>query len=172
MAPLSFRSLGRDDLPLLHEWLQRPHVHAWWSDHETLEEVVEHYLPAIDGDDPTDHFLVLADGRPVAFIETYLIADYPEWAELIGAAEGAAGVDLLIGDEELTGKGLGTRMLAQFLDEIVFARPGTTHCLADPDVRNEASIRLFAKLGFRVVREFVDPADEQLHALVRLDRPR
>ena len=28
-----------------------------------------------------DHFLVLADGRPVAFIDTYLIVDYPEWAE-------------------------------------------------------------------------------------------
>ena len=149
-------------------------MHAWWSDHRDAGRGSSSTTcQAIDGDDPTDHFLVLADGRPVAFIETYLIADYPEWAELIGAAEGAAGVDLLIGDEELTGKGLGTRMLAQFLDEIVFARPGTAwHCLAGRTYAVEASIRLFAKLGFRVVREFVDPADEQLHALVRLDRPR
>ena len=37
------------DLRLLHEWLQREHVRTWWSKHETYEDVVEHYLPAIEG---------------------------------------------------------------------------------------------------------------------------
>ena len=35
---------------------------------------------------------------------------------------------------------------------------------------NTASLRLFAKAGFRHVREFIDPDDGRTHALVRLDR--
>ena len=34
-----------EDLRLLHEWLQRPHVRRWWTGCETYEQVVEHYLP-------------------------------------------------------------------------------------------------------------------------------
>ena len=156
------------DLRLLHGWLQRPHVQRWWSDRETYDEVVEHYLPSIEGDEPTDHYLVLLDGRPIGFIETYLVSDHPDYAALVGVGEGVAGVDLFIGDEALTGQGLGTEIIRRFVEEIVFATPTTIGCIADPDVRNVASIRAFEKAGFRLVKEFVE--DGELHALVRRDR--
>lgn len=158
-------------MPLLHEWLQRPHVHEWWRDHSTLEEVVEHYGPAIDGDEPTDHYVVLLDGRAIGFVETYLITDYPDWETTVNAETGAVGVDLFIAEPELIGHGLGTRLLQQFVDEIAFARPGATHCLADPDSANAASLRMFEKAGFRVVGEFIDSGDDRPHTIVRLDRP-
>jgi len=46
----------------------------------------------------------------------------------------------------------------------------TLACTADPDVKNTASLRAFEKAGFRAVREFVDPDDNELHALVRRER--
>ena len=170
LGALRFRGLAADDLPLLHEWLQRPHVRRWWNDHETLEDVVAHYLPSVEGDDPTDLYLALLGERPVGFVQTYLVADYAEYVALVGGGDGIAGVDLFLADEELTGGGLGTEVLRRFVDEIVFARPQTVACLADPDVRNRASVRAFEKAGFRVVRELVDPGDGQTHALVRRDR--
>jgi RimJ/RimL family protein N-acetyltransferase len=150
--------------------LQRPHVHEWWNDHTTLAEVVDHYGPSIDGGDPTDHYVVLLDGQPIGFVETYLIADYPDWEATVGGEPGAVGVDLFVADPTLTGKGLGTRLLRQFVGEVALERPGATHCLADPDAANAASLRAFEKAGFRVVREFVDPDDQRPHALVRFDR--
>jgi len=159
-----------DDLPLLHEWLQRPHVERWWREGETYEKVVERYLPAIQGSDPTDHYFVLLDDRPVGFVQTYVVADYPEHAQLVAADPGAAGVDLLIAEEALTGHGLGTELLRRFVSEVVFAGPATTHCIADPEVENIASVRAFEKAGFRIVKEFLDPGDGKRHALVRLDR--
>src|SRR4051794_27708733 len=167
---LCFRPLGPDDLRLLHEWLQRPHVRRWWHDRETYEEVVEHYLPSITGDDPTDLYVVLLDDGAVGFVQTYLVADYPEYAELTGVGDGVAGVDLFIADAELTGRGLGTGLLRRFVEEVVFARAATTACVADPDVGNTASLRAFEKAGFRVVGEVVDPEDAQLHALARRHR--
>ena len=171
MPALSFRPLQPGDLPLLHEWLQRPHVRRWWTERESYDEVVARYLPAIEGADPTDLYLALLDEEPVAFVQTYLVADYPEHAAVVEGGAGAAGVDLFIADEERTGKGLGAALLRRFVEEIVFATPSTTHCLADPEVDNAPSIRAFEKAGFRVVGEFVDPGDGKRHALVRLDRP-
>lgn len=166
--------MAEADLPLLHEWLERPHIRRWWGEKtRTFEQVVEHYLPSIEGHDPTDHYVVLLDKRPVGMVQTYLVSDYPEHAELMGVSDSAtAGVDILIGEEELIGQGLGTQMLCRFVSEVVFARSTTESCIADPDVLNVASVRAFEKAGFRVVREFLDPSDGQTRALVRLDRDR
>lgn len=161
-----------DDLRLLHEWLQRPHVRQWWGEPRTFEGVVEHYQPAIDGRDPTDHYLVVIGGRPVGMVQTYLVADYPEHAKLMSISDSTtAGADILIGVAELTGQGIGTEILEQFVTEIVFRRPGTTCCVADPDVRNIASLRAFEKAGFHTMRTFLDPSNGQTRVVVRLDRP-
>jgi RimJ/RimL family protein N-acetyltransferase len=168
---LSFRPMVADDLRLVHDWLQRPHVRRWWAERRTYDDVVAHYLPAIDGTDPTDHYLVLLDGLPVGMLQTYLVADYPAYAELIEIGDSStAGADILIGEEDLTGRGLGTEVLRRFVADVVFARPETTACVADPDERNLASVRAFEKAGFHVERTFVDPEDGQTHALVRRDR--
>jgi RimJ/RimL family protein N-acetyltransferase len=167
---IRFRPLNAEDLRLVHEWLQRPHVRRWWRDRESYEEVVEHYLPSIEGDEPTDHYVALLGDEPIGFVETYLVADHPEYAALIGVGEGVAGVDLFIADGALTGRGIGTEILRRFVDDVVFATASTTGCVAGPDARNVASIRAFEKAGFRVVKEFVEPEDGQIHTLVRRDR--
>jgi RimJ/RimL family protein N-acetyltransferase len=167
---IGFRTLEEADLRLLHEWLRREHVRRWWDDHSSYEDVAEHYLPAIEGRKPADLYLILLDDRPVGFIQTYLVADYPDFAARVGLGVGVAGVDLFIGEEELTGKGLGSEVLRAFVRDVVFAESGTTACIADPDVRNAASIRAFEKADFRRAGEFFDPNDGQRHALVRLDR--
>jgi len=167
---IAFRLITREDVPLVHEWHQRPHVKRWWTARDTLEETEEHYVPTIDGREPTDHYLALLDGEPFGMIQTYLVSDYPDYAALIGEGEGTAGVDLYIADESLTGRGLGTELLRRFVEEIVFAHPETTAATADPDKRNIASIRAFEKAGFRIVREFHDPEDDAPHLLVRRER--
>jgi RimJ/RimL family protein N-acetyltransferase len=167
---ITFRLMTRDDLQLVHEWHQRPHVVRWWTARRTFEETENHYLPTIEGAEPTQHYLALLDGEPLGMIQTYLVSDYPDFAALVEEGEGTAGLDLFIGDEDLTGQGLGTEMIVRFLDEIVFARPETTACIADPDLKNTASLRAFEKAGFSAVRELVDPEDGQVHALMRRER--
>ena len=167
---LEFRRLGSEDLPLLHEWLQREHVRRWWTERQTYAEVVDHYLPAIEGQEPTDLYVIDADGRPVGFIQTYQVADHSEYRKLVQVEEGVAGVDLFIAESELVGRGLGSEALRQFVDEVVFTNASVHACIADPDVDNIASLRAFEKAGFTRVREFVDPSDERPHALVRRER--
>ncbi len=170
-SDVGFRPLGRDDLPLVYDWLGREHVRRWWGDRAGYDEAVAEYLDAIEGRDPTDLYVIVVAGEDAGLIQTYLLADYPEYAVLVDAGDEAAGLDVFLGDTSLIGSGLGTHVIHAFVSEFVFARPETRACVADPDVSNLASIRAFEKAGFTAVSTFTDPEDEQLHAVMRLDRP-
>jgi aminoglycoside 6'-N-acetyltransferase len=163
---IEFEPLRHEHLPLLHEWLEREHVRRWWRD--DLDDSITEYAKAIDGLDPSDHYLILLDGRPVGMIETYLVADFPEWDTIVEVGVGVAGVDLLIGEEDLTGQGLGPRVLEAFGRKVVFARPGTHACVAAVDEENRPSWRAFEKAGFRYVRDVEE--EGRPHRLMRLDR--
>jgi aminoglycoside 6'-N-acetyltransferase len=80
---LRFRPMAAQDLPLLHEWLQREHVRRWRRGEETYEQVVAQYLPSIDGRDPARLFVVQLDGRDVGFVQTYRTEDEPEWDAVV-----------------------------------------------------------------------------------------
>jgi aminoglycoside 6'-N-acetyltransferase len=163
---IEFQPLRKDDLPLVRDWLERPHVREWWRD--SLDESITEYEQAIDGLDPSEHYLIVLDRRPIGMIETYLVSDHPEWEEIVQVGEGVAGVDLLIGEDGLTGRGLGPRILEAFTDEIVFARPTTHAAVAAVDEANRRSWRAFEKAGFRYVGDVEE--DGRPHRLMRLDR--
>ena len=138
----------------------------------SYDEAVAEYLAAIEGRDPTDLYAIVVAGEGVGLIQTYLLADYPEYAALVDAGDEAAGLDVFLAEASLTGSGLGTHVIRTFVSEVVFARAETQACLADPDVRNLASIRAFEKAGFTAVDDLRRSGGRQLHAVMRLDRPR
>jgi aminoglycoside 6'-N-acetyltransferase len=164
---IEFRPLRKDDLPLVRDWLEREHVRKWWRD--SLDESIAEYEKAIDGLDPSAHYLIVLDGRPVGMIETYLVSDHPDWEQIVRVGEGVAGVDLLIGEEDLTGRGLGPRVLETFAEEVVFANDATLACVAAVDEANRRSWRAFERAGFHYVRDVEE--EGRPHRLMRLDRP-
>jgi RimJ/RimL family protein N-acetyltransferase len=171
-SDVGFRALTVGDLPLVYDWLGRAHVRRWWGVRADYEEAVAEYLAAIEGRDPTDLYVIVVAGEDAGLIQTYLLADYPDYAALVDAGDEAAGLDIFLGDVHLTGSGLGSYVIRTFASDVVFGRAETRACVADPDVRNRASIRAFEKAGFAAVATFVDPEDDEVHAVMRLDRPR
>ena len=163
---IEFEPLRKEDLPLVREWLGREHVRRWWRD--SIQESVEEYERAIEGLDPTDHYLIVLDGRPIGMIETYLVADHPEWEQIVHVGAGVAGVDLLIGDGDLVGEGLGPRILEAFVTGVVFAAPAVHACVAAVEESNRRSWRAFEKAGFRHVRDVEE--NGLPHRLMRFDR--
>src|SRR5690349_6447875 len=107
-------------------------------------------------------FVIEIDKRPAGSIQSYLVSDYPD---RIGDEPGVAGVDHFIAHAELTGRGLGTRILTEFVRDVVFANPAVTACVASLDVRNYPSRRAFEKAGFSPVREILD--EGQVEQLMR-----
>ena len=178
---IGFRPLLAGDLPLLAGWLGQPHVATWWCEPSDLAQVREKYLPCLDGRDPTELFLIESGGTPAGFIQRYLVADNPEWERALaatGAADSAlaAGIDYLIGDPALTGKGLGSAAIRQFTG-LTFGRyPQAVSVLVDVSQANVASWRALEKAGY--TRCWVgeldsnDPSDEGPSYLYRKGRDR
>jgi aminoglycoside 6'-N-acetyltransferase len=165
---IEFRPLAESDLGLVREWLGLEHVRPWWR--EPIEEEIADFRAGIEGREPTDHYVFEVEGRPVGMIQVYFASDYPEWDAVVEAGDGVAAVDLLIGEEELLGQGLGPRVLSEFARRVVFADPGTRACVATVEEPNRRSWRAFEKAGFRHVR---DVFEEGLPCrLMWLDGPR
>ena len=168
---LTFRRLTADDLPRMHGWLNAPYVARWWGAPPTLEQVAAKYAPRLDGSEPTDGYLGLLDGHPVAYLQTYLIRDYPEYATVVAAGDGAAGLDLFVGEPELIGRGFGPRLIRAFLDRVLFARPEVDRCVIGPAVSNAAAIRAYKKAGFVRWRTVEVPGEAEPELLLLAHRP-
>jgi RimJ/RimL family protein N-acetyltransferase len=100
------------------------------------------YGPRIDRDDPVRVEIVEIDGTPAGYIQRYPVE------------HGDVAIDYIIGEPELIGRGIGTRMIWQYVRDIVLpAFPDAPRVLASPDVRNGRSIRALEKAGFRRTHE-------------------
>jgi len=147
------RPLTRADLPRLSRWLAEPHVAQWWRDPSDLAAVEAAYLPCIDGTDPAEVFVIEAEGRAAGLIERYLVADDPVWDHAVratGAVTGcAAGIDYLIGEPGLAGRGYGTATISLFT-ALTFGRyPQAGTIVAVPQQANVASWRALERAGYR-----------------------
>ncbi|TKD00094.1 GNAT family N-acetyltransferase [Polyangium fumosum] len=158
-APLTFRPLTEADFPMLHTWLARPHVAAWWQPTPTLDELRDEYRPCLAdaGTLPLDAsagllpYLACEDGQPFAFIQAYrVMATQADGWWLTETDPCALGIDQSIGDPDRIGKGLGTRMIRAFLD-FLFADPRVTKVQTDPDPTNARAVACYRKAGFRDV---------------------
>jgi RimJ/RimL family protein N-acetyltransferase len=70
--PITFRLLRRDDMPLLHEWLQRPHVAEWWHPSPTLGEVAGEFEPLTRPGFRDQGYIALIGGRPIGYVQSYV----------------------------------------------------------------------------------------------------
>lgn len=148
---ISFTPLTHDDLPLIFRWSQAPHLQVWWfkEPHErTMEFVVADFGPAIDGEDPTRQFLIVVDGAPAGFIQTYLLEDWAAYAAYVETPPGSAGLDLFIGESSMTGRGLGPAVIEAFIDAYLRPDPRVTQIVIVPEPENHQAIRCYEKASF------------------------
>ncbi len=172
---ISFRPLTEADLPLFLEWLRRPHVAEWWQPTPTLEELRDDYLPAmtdalpLDAPGGTVAYLVYRNNEPFGFIQAYRVMAHQKdgwWLEETDPC--ALGIDQLIGEPDLIGKGVGTEMIKAFVARL-WSDPRVTAIQTDPDPRNARAIACYRKVGFQDVAPVATLDGPAL--LMRMHRP-
>lgn len=136
------------DLPLIERWLRSPHVVRWWG-------ATDLGLTAKDQQPRKTHAVITADGRPVGYVCWQRLSPSElEVAGLTDLPERLVDIDIMIGEPEFVGRGIGPRALAALLaklhgEGVEFAGLGTS-------ISNLAAITAFKKAGFSVFRDFED----------------
>ncbi len=143
---INFRPLRFSDLPLVHRWINVPHVSRWWYGDDTSWHGVEReYVPYIEGREPVEPYLILLDNKPIGYIQSYPISHDEDYARLIGVKD-TAGVDMFIGDEDVR------------------------VCVIGPEPKNVAAIWAYEKAGFRFFKTLQVPGEFELEHLMRIER--
>jgi aminoglycoside 6'-N-acetyltransferase len=144
------RVMRHEDLPTFVDWLDEPHVRRWWPDPVGAQATRE-YAACLDGDDPTDVFVVEHDGRPVGMIQRYRLDDHPQWAKTMPADLDigvAAGIDYVVGVPEATGRGIGSDAIRQATALSFEWWPDVTSVIVSVPQANRPSWRALERAGY------------------------
>lgn len=147
---ITFKLVTQDDIPLLFTWFLQPHVHQWWAVPETQREFADYILEKVQGGNARA-YMVLLDDAPLGYIQYYYLNPNLEADEawLPKLPEHTVGIDQLIGDKNMLGKGYGTLFIAQFITYLsTVVDPKITTVIADPDAENYGAVKCYEKVGF------------------------
>ncbi len=167
---IGFRPIRRPDFSLLQKWLAAPHVSVWWNEPFDLASLEAKYGPRIDGCESVYVYLIQFEGVEIGWMQWYRWRDFPEHANQLGASNTSAGIDLAIGEIEMTGRGLGPAVIREFATNYIFAHADLDAIVADPSATNLHSVSAFRNAGFEIVRTVrlsEEPFDRHV---VRLNR--
>ena len=163
-----YKPVSESDLLLIHEWLDRPHI-AEWIHGQGLQNTLNGLKKFISGQ-PTSgtYWIAYLEGEPFAFlISAHRNATEPELESVSVVGNHIVGIDIFIGDVNMTGKGLGTKLIKDFL---LSNFKDATDFLIDPEASNSRAIHVYEKVGFRIVGEFIAPWHPVKHYLMHVPK--
>ena len=148
------------EFELLLAWRAEPHVSEWWDTDDpplTYERAVAEYLEDLEPRGNTIPCIIEVSGRPAGYVQFYAWAAFAGEAKQMGmpADEGAWGLDILIGDPSLIGKGVGSRAVDLVCRYLLDTRQAHSVALCTA-IRNTRAQRAYEKAGFVKVRRVLD----------------
>ncbi|MCL9683607.1 GNAT family N-acetyltransferase [Legionella maioricensis] len=147
---ITFRPLDFSDIPLMHQWFNEPHVQQFYSFRTWAEdEVLNKLTPYITHTKPVSGFIIVLNESPLGYLQFYKVKDYPWPNQNLPQTiiDNAVGMDVFIGNRQMLGKGLGSRIIKTFIQSKI--QPEFQYCIVDPDIKNEAALRCYEKLKFK-----------------------
>lgn len=147
---VTLRAMTEDDLPMLHDWLNRPHIVEWWggeNQRPTLSDVVEHYRPRVLAEERVTPYIAMLGNEPIGYAQSYIALASGEGWWQDETDPGVRGIDQSLANPTQLNKGLGTE-LVRSLVELLFSDPEVTKIQTDPAPTNHRAIRCYEKAGF------------------------
>ncbi len=163
---ITFIPLNESHIPLMHRWLSDGEAFRWYGRQPATEEGIRQKYLITKPRTQTRCFIVRKDEDPIGYLQYYRISDHPAYRCLVGAGPHDYGMDLFIGRDDRIGRGVGTRIVAAALRELIFAHADAERCLVDPSPENKRAIRCYEKCGFQHVRTVVANDGEQEYVMV------
>ncbi|MBD2121814.1 GNAT family N-acetyltransferase [Trichocoleus sp. FACHB-262] len=159
-AEVTLIPFSSTEVTLLRGWLVAPHVAAWYADPEDHVEWAANPPPG------GDRALIVVGGQTVGYVRWQTVSR--EILDSVGLHEipaGSVDVDILIGELEFVGRGIGPKALLVLLSQLRQRRDVPLVGLTTR-VQNLSAQRAFTKVGFRVLREYSPPGYGRCYLMV------
>jgi aminoglycoside 6'-N-acetyltransferase len=151
MAIFDFYPLTIPYLQLMHQWLQEPHVRAFWDEGDrTLDQVRARYFSTAT----TERYLILHQKQPVGYIQAHPVQANHPLVKFCPKEQEAFSVDLFLGEASLIGKGMAVALLNDFIHYLKERHHQLQAVLFTPSENNPRAIHLFVKLGAKTLGLF------------------
>lgn len=146
---------------MLRIWLNRCHVARWWGDADPV-------LAMVRERSPHSHALITVEGQPVGYIC---------WQNLQPTELAAAGlaalpfdlidVDILVGEPDIIGRGVGPQALRLLLNRLQVEGVSCVGLAAEAD--NQRALRAYAKAGFQPYKRFNEAGHDMCYLVHTFD---
>ena len=147
---VTLRLMTEHDLPMLHDWLNRPHIAEWWGGEDqrpTLAEVFEHYLPTVMAKDDVTPYIAMLAQEPIGYAQSYVAFARSDGYWQDETDPGVRGIDQFLANSAQLNNGLGTALVRSVV-ALLFADPAVSKIQTDPAPNNVRAIRCYEKAGF------------------------
>ena len=158
---LALMPFSQPGLALLEGWLARPHVARWYPEPE------DNLAWAAAPPDGGAHVLITTAGTPVGYMRWQVVDR--ETLDSVGLTEvpsNAVDIDLLLGETDYVGKGLGPAALDALVNQLR-ANPELPVAGLTSSVDNTHAHVAFEKAGFRATRQYSPPGFGPCHLFLR-----
>jgi RimJ/RimL family protein N-acetyltransferase len=157
----TFRPLSFADMPTMSRWLSDPVVAEWYEEGGTdIGHLTGKYRDMLEGREPTKGYIAMCDGVEIGYIQAVPIDSFPDYARQLDVQPGAVGIDLFLGEPAYRGRGIGSAMLREFTDRIVFGEMHAPIAIIGPSPENTRAVRSYEKAGFTYLKT-VSVIDEE-----------
>ncbi len=155
-STVAFRPVTAADFPMLWRWRMQPHVREFYQRTEiSLEELARRLGPRVRGEVPTVCHVALHRGQAFGYLQCFRNADWPEWADMIGAHDGVS-TDLHLAEPEFLHRGFGRLMLRGYLRDVAFRTFDEEMAYIAHDETNHSALRCSEAVGFQPLRTFIE----------------
>ena len=154
-------------------------MREWWNHDPSPAAIENDFGAAIDRSEAGEDWIAELDGRPIGLMQYCRFDDHPDYldemAPVYPVGDGVASIDYLVGVPDMIGRGIGSEMIAAFVEFTWMHDPTTTSIVVPVNSANVRSWRALLGAGFRLVaRGELDPDNpthERMHEVLRIDRP-
>ena len=148
--PVTLRLMTELDFPMLHEWLNRPHILEWWGGKKecpTLCEVLKDYTPLVLAREAVTPYIALLGEEPIGYAQSYVALRSGDgwWDD--ETDPGVRGIDQSLANPTQLNMGLGTG-LVRALVQLLFSDFTVAKIQTDPAPNNHRTIRCYEKAVF------------------------
>lgn len=145
---------------LFRKWLQQDHIKKYWHESANDENLASKTVPS---------YIIENNGIEIGFIQYYEARNVGNgWWPNEGP--GVYGIDLMIGELDKIGIGLGPKIIKEFISLICSKESVIKSIIVDPTPENKSAIRAFEKAGFVRVSEITTPDGPALLMRIKLSR--